>query len=326
MMRRREFIAGLGGAAAWPMAVRAQQQPVIGILGGESPAMEGWRVAAIREGLQQAGFTEGRNLAIEYRWAEGQSDRLPALAADLVRRQVSVIVALSGVGSALAAKGATTTIPVIFITGSDPVKLGLVASLNRPGGNVTGVTSMSVEIGGKQLALLHELVPKAERFAVLSNPTSPALASAIIKEVQAAASAIGGQIEVLTASTNREIDIAFATLVQKRADALLISPSPLFAGRRVQITSLATRHAVPTIYYDRRFAEAGGLMSYGTEIADQVRQVGVYAARILKGEKPFELPVMRATKFEFVINLQMARTLGLEVPPSLLAIADEVIE
>jgi putative ABC transport system substrate-binding protein len=327
MIRRRDFITLLGGAAGWPLAVRAQQatMPVIGYLSGASPEATAQLVAAFQKGLGETGYVEGRNLAIEYRWAHGDLLGLPQLAADLVRHRVSVIVTPGSVTAATAAKAATTTIPIVFGSAIDPVQAGLVSSLNRPGGNVTGMDFMGVEIGGKQLALLHELLPKTERFAALSNPTG-LLAPSMIKEVQTAALAFGGQIEVLTASTNREIDTAFASLVKKRIEALMVNPSNLFLNRRVQITSLATRHAVPAIYPRREYAEAGGLMSYGTNIADQNRQIGIYTGRILKGEKPADLPVMQPTKFELVINLQAARIIGITVPPTLLALADEVIE
>src|SRR5215831_4821076 len=325
---RRELLAALGGAAtiALPLAARAQQQamPVIGYLDGGSPATSAHVVAAIRKGLSENGYVEGRDVVIEYRWAEGNYDRLPVLVPDLVRRQVAVIIAM-GTPVVFAAKAATSTIPIVFGGGINPVQAGLVASLHRPGGNITGVTSMNAEIETKRLGLLHELLPRATRFAVLVNPTSP-LAESDIKDAQASAKAIGGQIEILTASTNREIDAAFASFVQKRAEALLIGPDVFFTNRRVQLATLAVRHGVPAIYSFREFAEAGGLMSYGTSNTDRDRQVGVYAGRILKGEKPADLPILQPTKFEFVINLQTARTLGLEVPSTLLARADEVIE
>jgi putative ABC transport system substrate-binding protein len=327
-MSRREFITLLGGAAvAWPLSARAQQStmPVIGYLGSESPDAFAGRLRAFRQGLSEAGYVEGKNLAVEYRWAENQYDRFPALLADLVRREVTVIVAVTGTPPVFAAKAATTTIPIVFVTAADPVALGLVASLNRPGGNLTGVNSMNVELGAKRLGLLHELVPGAAPFALLVNPNYPAAAS-VITDVRAAAATVGRPIEVLTAGTNRDIDTAFASLVQKRADALLVSPNPLFFSRRVQIVTLAARHAVPAIYFAREFTDVGGLMSYGTNLLDQDRQVGLYAGRILKGEKPADLPVMRATRFEFIINLQTAKILGIDIPPALLAQADEVIE
>jgi len=326
-MRRREFITLIGGAtAAWPFAASAQQpaMPVIGYLDGGSLGTSAHVIAAIRKGLSETGYVEGSNVAIEYRWAEGNYDRLPAMAAEVAHRQVAVIVAM-GTPAAFAAKAATSTVPIVFGGGIDPVQAGLVASLNRPGGNVTGVTSMNAEIETKRLGLLHDLLPQATRFAVLVNPDNP-LAEIDIKDAQATAATIGGQIEILTARTNREIDDAFASLVQQRADALLIGPDVFFTNRRVQLATLAVRHGVPAIYSFREFAEAGGLMSYGTSNTDRDRQVGVYAGRILKGDKPADLPIVRPTKFEFVINLQTARMLGLTVPAALLARADEVIE
>jgi putative ABC transport system substrate-binding protein len=325
-LRRREFTTLVGGTAAWPLAARAQQaMPVIGFLFGGSPEASANFVAAFRNGLGEAGYVEGQNVAIEYLWTHNDNDRLSELAADLVRRRVAVIVTPNLIAAALAAKAATATIPIVFGGGFDPVQAGLVASLNQPGGNVTGISFMSVETGGKRLGLLHELLPGAARFAMLVNPTNPN-AEPNITEARAAASVIGRQIEVLAARTNRDIDTAFGSLVQKQADALLVSPEPLFTTRRVQLVTLAARHAVPTIYYIREFAEIGGLISYGPNVADQYRQVGVYSGRILKGEKPGDLPILRPTKFEFVINLQTAKTLGLEVSPMLLARADEVIE
>jgi putative tryptophan/tyrosine transport system substrate-binding protein len=326
-IRRREFIFTLGGAAAWPLAARAQQpaMPVIGYLSvGESAA---WRerVAAFHRGLKELGFDEGRNVAIEYRWANDQYDRLPELAADLIGRGVAVIAAAAGAETTRVVKGLTTTIPIVFSTGVDPVRTGLVPSLNRPGGNVTGVADMQGDLGGKRLGLLHELLPGAVRFALLVNP-GIATGKSAIEEVQSAASAIGKQIEILTASSNLDIDTAFASLAQKRADALLVAPQALFSVRRVQLLTLAARHAVPTMYHQREFVEAGGLMSYGSSIIDRERQLGVYTGRILKGEKPGDLPILRAVKFEFIINLQTAKTIGLDVPPTLLARADEVIE
>jgi putative tryptophan/tyrosine transport system substrate-binding protein len=282
-------------------------------------------VAAFRKGLSETGFVEGRNVAIEYRWAHDDFARLPELAADLVRRRVAVIAAPGSSPGGLAAKAATTTIPIVFSTGVDPVQAGLVASFNRPGGNVTGILSMSLELGPKRLGLLHELLPGAARFAMLIDPTSPN-AESEVTDLQAAAATIGRQIEVFYAGTNRDIDTAFASLVQKRSDALWVAPNTLFINRRVQIVTLAARHAVPAAYPDRQITEVGGLMSYGSSQADIHRQVGIYTGRILKGEKPADLPVMQPTRFEFVINLQTARTLGIEVPPTLLALADEVIE
>ncbi len=283
-------------------------------------------MAAFREGLSETGFVEGRNVAIDFRWAHNDNDRLPGLAADLVSRRVAVIVTPNSAPSSLAAKAATTTIPIIFSIGGDPVQFGLVASLNRPGGNVTGVTGMSVDLAAKQLGLLHELLPGATRFAVLVNPKNTPNADAVTRDAQAAAAAIGRQIEVVAATTNSGIDAAFATLVQERADALLVSPDALFNARRVQLITLAVRHAVPAIYPFREDAAAGGLMSYGPSITDANRQAGIYTGRILKGEKPADLPVLRASKFELVINIQTAKTLGIDIPPMLLARADEVIE
>jgi putative ABC transport system substrate-binding protein len=329
-MRRREFIALMGGSAAalslfWPLAARAQQpaMPVIGYLQPGSPNAS--QVAAFRKGLSETGFVEGKNVAIEFRWAHNDNSRLPELAADLVRRRVAVIVTPNGFGPAFAAKAATATIPIVFGNGVDPVQTGLVASLNRPGGNLTGINGMGAELGPKLLGLLHELVPGAARFAVLVNPTSPA-ADTMIADLQGAAATIGRQIEVLTAVTNRDIDAAFASLVQKRVDALVVVPGLQIANINAQLVTLAARHAVPAIYPNRGFTEDGGLMSYGTNLLDQVRQVGLYTGRVLKGEKPADLPIMRATRFEFIINLKTARALGLEIPPGLLAIADEVIE
>jgi putative tryptophan/tyrosine transport system substrate-binding protein len=327
MMKRREFITLLGCAAtAWPLAARAQQaaMPVIGYLGLSSPETGAISVASFRQGLGEAGYVEGRNVTIEFRWAQNERDRLPELAADLVRRRVAIIVS-TPLSAALAAKAVTTTIPIVFGASGDPVRSGLVASLNRPGGNVTGASDMNIELGAKRLGVLHELLPRAARFALLVNPTSPTV-DVLVRDAQSAASAIGRQIEILTAGTNREIDAAFANLVQKRIDALAVTPEILFVARRIQILTLAARHAVPAIYSDRTFAQVGGLMSYGTSLPESYRQVGIYTGRVLKGEKPSDLPVMLATKFEFVINLQTAKVLGIDVPPTLLAQADEVIE
>ncbi len=328
MIRRREFITLIGGAAAaWPIAARAQQgMPVVGFLHSASAAAYTELVVAFRKGLSEAGYIEGQNVAIEYRWSENQNDRLPALAADLVRRRVSVLVTPGSTAATLAAKAATTTIPVVFLSAVDPVKIGLVASLNRPGGNVTGISDIGVELAAKRVELLHELLPKAARFAVLVNPTNPFIAEPFVTEMQTAASVIGRQIDVLPVSTNSDIDTAFATLVKKRADAFLVSPDALFVTRRVQLLTLASRHAVPAMYFRREFTEGGGLMSYGSNLADQFRQTGIYAGRILKGEKPAEMPVQLPTKFEFVINIQTAKTLGIDIPATLLARADEVIE
>ena len=328
-MKRREFITLLGGAAAaWPIAARAQQSamPVVGYIYAGSRGPSTNLAEAFRKGLRETGYIEGQNVAIEYRWADNVLDRLPELAADLVRRQVAVIATPGSAAAALAAKAATAKIPIIFGIGIDPIQAGLVASLNRPGGNVTGVSYMQAELAAKQIGLLHELLPEATRFAVLVNPTNPLVTGPIVTDLEAATSAIGGQIEVHPASTIRDIDTAFGRLIQKRADALLVSPGPLFGNRRVQLATLAARHALPTMYYDREFAEVGGLMSYGTSLSDQYRQTGIYTGRALKGERPADLPVLRATNFEFVINLQTAKTLDLDIPPTLLARADEVIE
>jgi putative tryptophan/tyrosine transport system substrate-binding protein len=329
-MKRREFITLLGGAAAaaWPLAARAQQQqramPVIGFLSSSALADRARYLPAFRQGLREPGYVEGQNVVVEYRWAQDQHDVLPDLAADLVRRQVMVIAA-HDTPSSIVAKAATTTIPIVFASGGDPIKLGLVASLNRPGGNVTGVTFVVADLGAKQLGLLHELQPGAVRVGVLVDPNF-ALTQSFVSDVQAAALSIGKQIEVLEAATGREIDTAFASLAQKPIDALLLGPGPMLDNRRVQVVTLATYHRLPAIYFSRDLAEAGGLMSYGTNVRDAYRQAGVYTSRILKGEKPADLPVIQSTKFEFVINLNTARAFGLSFPPGLLAIADEVIE
>jgi len=324
-MRRREFITLLSGVAAWPLAARGQQpaMPVIGFLRNTSLLDSMPLLIAFRQGLKETGFVEGQNVAIEYRWAEGQHDRLRALVADLIERKVAVIAANSP--SALAAKTATTTIPIVFTTGDDPVNLGLVTSLSRPTDNVTGVTFFAGAVIAKQLELLHELLPQAIATSVLVNPNFPG-ATFQLKDVQEAARTVGHTMHVLNASTGGEIDRAFATLVQQRNDALLVGGDPFFLSRRSQFVTLAARHAVPTIYPQREYVESGGLMSYGTSVTDAYRQVGVYVGRILKGAKPTDLPVVRATKFELVINLQTTKLLGLEVPPTLLARADEVIE
>ncbi len=329
MMRRREFITLLSGAAvARPLAARAQQpaMPVIGYLYAGFPEPSAHLVAAFRKGLSETGYVEGQNVAIEFRWAEGRYDRLPELAADLVRRRVAVIATPGAAAGALAAKAATATIPIVFAIGSDPVQIGLVASLNRPGGNVTGVSEMAWELMNKRLELLHALLPGAMRFAVLVNPTNLGSEVVTIKDMQAAAAAIGLQVEVFYASNNRDIDTAIASLVQKRASALLIGPDVLFANRRLQLVTRTVREAMPAIFPFREDAEAGGLMSYGASLTDRNRQAGMYTGRVLKGEKPADLPVLRATKFEFVINLQTAKVLGLDVPAQLLALADQVIE
>ena len=324
-MRRREFIAGLGSAAAWPVMAQAQgpTTPLIGCLFQGSPDAGG--LAAFRTGLSEMGYAEGRNVTIEVHGVQDLS-RLPELAADLVRRQAAVLVT-SGTPAAIAAKAATTSIPIVFGLGSNPVQFGLVTSLNRPGGNVTGVIDMDVELVSKRLGLLQELVPHAERIAALVNPASQ-IAETVNKNVQTAAAAIGRPVEIFNAASSGDIDMAFAAMVQKRSDAILVGPDPLFALRRVQLISLAARHATPTIYPSppRVFAEAGGLINYGSNIAERDRQIGIYTGRILKGERPADLPVMRPAKFEFIINLQTAKLLGMTVPATLLALADEVIE
>ena len=326
-MKRREFIT-LVAAAAWPLVARAQQpaMPVIGLLDPRSPDTLADVLRAFHRGLKETGYVEGENVAMLYRWAENQIDRLPELATELVRRRVAVIAATGAIASASAAKAATTTVPIVFIVNEDPVRLGLVASLARPGGNATGINFFSAELVAKRLELLRELVPGAARVAVLVNPTSPTNTEATVRDVGAAARAMGLQIQILNASTSREIDAAFATFVPERPDALFVSPDPLFTNRRVQLVNTAARHAVPATYSHREFAEVGGLMSYGPNQADAWRQMGVYAGRILKGAKPVDLPVVQTSKFELVINAQTARMLGFNVPPMLLARADEVIE
>jgi putative ABC transport system substrate-binding protein len=325
-MRRRDFITVVGGAAAvWPVVARAQQpaMPVIGVLNTTSPGGRAHILAAFQQGVREAGFVEGRNVAIEYRWAQDQYDRLPDLATDLASR--AAVIAAHDTPSAIAAKVATTTIPIVFATGGDPVKLGLVASLNRPGGNVTGVTFLLATLAAKLLGLLHELLPGAERIAVLVDPKFSAT-EPFVTDVRTAASAIGKKVEVLNASSSGDIDAVFTRLGEKLADALLIGPGPFLNNRRVQLVTLATYHRVPAIYPIREAAEAGGLMSYGLNLIDAYREVGVYTGRVLKGEKPGDLPVTQSSKFEFVINLTTAKAFGLSFPPGLLAIADEVIE
>ncbi len=325
-MKRRDFISLLGGAAAaWPLTARAQQpaMPVMGFLRSGTLTDVLYRVTAFRQGLKEAGLVEGQNVAIESRSDEGQTDRLPLLVADLLRRQVALIV--GNTRAALAAKAATTTVPIVFVIGLDPVRVGLVANLNRPGGNVTGVSFISAELGAKQLGLLRELRPGAARIAVLADPKFPGT-ERIVSEVRAAASVIGQQIEVFYVSSGREIETAFTTLVLRGAGALLVGGGSFIVGQRERIAALAARHRIPAIYVQRDFVEAGGLMSYAPSIPDTYRQAGIYAGRILKGEKPGDLPVMLPTKFEFVINLKTAKALGLEIPDRLLALADEVIE
>jgi putative ABC transport system substrate-binding protein len=328
-MRRREFITLLGGTViAWPLAARAQQvaMPVIGFLNITSPDGYAERLRGFRQGLKDTGHVEGENVAIEYRWAEDQPDRLPSLATELVRRQVAVIATLGTTNSALAAKAATTTIPIVFAVGEDPVRLGLVVSLARPAGNLTGINFFNSELTAKRLELLHELVPTATRVAVLINPTEAANAETTVRDVQSAAHAIGLQIQVHNASTSREIEAVFATFGHARPDALFVVGDALFNSRRVQLVHLATRYGIPATFGSRVYPEVGGLMSYGTNIMDAFRQAGVYTGRILKGAKPADLPVLQLTKFELVINAQTARMLGLTVPAALLSLADEVIE
>jgi putative ABC transport system substrate-binding protein len=326
-VERREFIMLLGGAAAWPLAARAQQptMPTIGLLGTGSPEAYAHHMVAFRQGLREAGYVQGDNVTLEFRWAEGQFDRLPALAADLVDRQVAVIATSGGNASATAAKRATNTIPIVFVSGGDPVKLGLVASLNKPGGNVTGASRLSTELGAKRLGVLQELVPGAALVAIFINPDN-AVAPFATKDAEEAISTIGKRLVVQEARTEREIDVAFVTLVQQRVGALLVTPDPFFMSRRKQIITLAARNAVPTMYGEREFVDDGGLVSYSTSVSDAYRQAGIYAGLILRGAKPADLPVQQPTKLELVINLQTANTLGLKIPPTLLALADEVIE
>jgi putative tryptophan/tyrosine transport system substrate-binding protein len=324
MMRRREFIMLLGGAAAaWPLAAHAQQptMPVIGFLGISAPDTIGDRLRAFRLGLKEAGYIDGENLAIDYRWTENQFDRLPELVGDFVRKRVAVITTVAG--ASLAAKLATTSIPIVFISAEDPVRLGLVASLARPGGNLTGINIFSAELVAKRLEFVRELLPSATRIAVLISPIS---SEATLRDIEPAAHALGLRVQVLNASTPREIDAAFATLVRERLDALFLAADPFFTSRRVQLANLATRHVVPMISATREVPEVGGLISYGANINDGWRQMGVYVGRILRGTKPADLPVVQSTKFELVINAQTARILGVDVPAALLARADEVIE
>jgi ABC-type uncharacterized transport system substrate-binding protein len=326
-MRRRQFITLLGGTVAWPLAARAQQpaMPVIGYLIPTSPDANPGRVRAFHQGLNDSGYVVGENVAIEYRGADGKYDQLPTLALELVRRQVSVI--FTGANTAtFAAKAATTTIPIVFILAEDPVQLGLVASLPQPGGNATGINFVSGELTAKRLELLHELVPTAARVAVLVNPADATATETTLRDLEPAVRAIGLKIQVLRATTSQEIHAAFAAVVRERSEALFLSSDPFFTSRRVQLATLAARHAIPLASQAREIAEAGGLMSYGANIVDGFRQAGVYAGRILKGAKPADLPVMQSSKFELVINAETARVLGLEIPPTLLARADEVIE
>ena len=328
-IRRRKFLATLGGAAAaLPFAARAQQaaMPVVGFINAGTSDASARLAAAFRKGLSETGYVEDQNVAVEYHWLEGKYDRLPSLMADLVRRRVAVIATPGSNPAALAAKAATTTIPIVFGVGADPVKLGLVASLARPGGNATGINFFTTELVAKRLGLLHELVPKAVRIAVLVNPANAPSAETTLRDIPEAARAIGLQIQVLNASTSREIEAAFVSLVRDRADALYIGPDGFFGIRRVQFATLAMRHVIPTAFSIREFPEVGGLMSYGSDRLDMFRRVGVYTGQVLKGAKPADLPVSQSTKFEFVVNLQTARALGLEVPPQLLASVDEVIE
>lgn len=326
-MNRRDLLVLGGTAIAWPLVARAQQKamPVIGYLSGYSPGHSASYVAAFLQGLSETGFVEGRNVGIEYRWAEGHYDRLPALAADLVSRKVDLIAATGGNAPGLAARSATSTIPIVFATGGDPIQLGLVASLARPGGNVTGFSFLNLELNPKRLEILFELVPQAKMAALLVNPNNASV-ERLIRDFQEAVSAKGAQLQILKATTESGVDAAFATLVQQQADVLVITGDPFFLSRREQLVALATRHAVPTIYQLREFADSGGLISYGPSYAPVYRQVGGYAGRILKGEKPADLPAQQSTTFELVINLKTAKALGLAVPQLLLAQADEVIE
>jgi putative ABC transport system substrate-binding protein len=325
---RREFITLLGGAATWPLVARAQQpaMPVVGFLRPASAEPVVHLLTTFRQGLKEAGYVEGQNVAIEYRWAEGRDDRLPEMAADFVRRQVAVIVTPGSNTAALAAKAATKTIPIVFTSGIDPVNSGLVSNLNRPSSNLTGIYDLSNDLAAKRLGMLHELVPNIPEVTLLVNPRDPIVAETTTKEVETAARALGLQLQILTASTNPDIDAAFATLVQHKASALLVSPDVFFTARRVHLATLAARHVIPAMYSIREYVQVGGLMSYGRNIADTWHQAGVYAGRLLKGEKPADLPIMLSTKFEFVINLTTAKALGLTFPPGLLALANEVIE
>jgi putative tryptophan/tyrosine transport system substrate-binding protein len=325
-VRRREFLAVVGGAASWPIATRAQQpaMPVVGFVNAGS--LVAGHLAAFRKGLNEAGYVESQNVTVEYYWLEGQFDRLPSLMADLVRRRVAVLATPGGNLAAIAAKAATTTTPIVFGVGEDPVNLGLVTNLARPEGNATGISFFTMEVAAKRLGLLHELVPKAVRVAVLLNPANTPTAKATLRDIPEAARGMGLQIQFLYASTIREIEVAFAVLVRDRADALFVAGDAFFVSRRVQFATLAARYGIPAAYAGREVVEAGGLMSYATDRSDMFRQVGVYTGQILKGTKPSDLPVLQSTKFEFAINLQTAKALGINVPPMLLALADEVIE
>jgi putative ABC transport system substrate-binding protein len=326
-IERRKFLATLGGAAAWPLAARAQQSnlPVVGFLHSGSPQGRERRIAAFRQGLAESGYVEGQNVTIEYRWAEERYERLAALAADLVQRQVAVIATPLTVPAALAAKAATNTVPIVFAVGDDAVKLGLVTSLNRPGGNATGINYFAAALGPKRLGLLHEALPQPSLLAVLRDPKNP-VADSAGAELRAAAASIGQTVEIFDVKNSEEITAAFTELVQHKVGGLVVIPSTLFTTRMIQIVTLATRHAIPAMFQSREWAEAGGLLSYGTNIPETYRQVGIYAGRILRGAKPAELPVEQSTKFEFVINLQTAKIFGLQIPPALSARADEVIE
>jgi putative ABC transport system substrate-binding protein len=327
MKNRREFITLLGGAAAWPITAQAQQaMPVVGFLGGAYARQYAPFVAGFHRGLKEVGYVEGQNVAIEYRWAENQYSRLPSMAADLVARHVTVITAAGSTPAALAAKKATTTIPIVFFVAGDPIELGLVASLGRPGGNITGFTGLTAEVGPKRLEVLHEVVPTVTKMALLVNPTSPAQSGPQARDLETAASKLGLELHELRASTEQEIEAAFATLTQLQAGGLVIGPDVFFNTRAEQIAALALKHRVPTIYQYREFTAAGGFMSYGTSLTDMFRLCGIYTGRILKGDKPAELPVQQTTKIELIINLKTAKALGIDMPPALLARADEVIE
>ena len=326
-MRRREFLGALSAAAVWPLEARAQQaMPVIGFIDSRSPETLGERLRKFRQGLKDSGYTEGENVAIEYRWAENQANRLPDLAADLVRRRVGVIVSSGGVPVAFAAKAATTTIPIVFLTADDPVRLGIVTSVARPGGNMTGINFFNTELVAKRLELLREMLPRAARIALLVSPSALANTETTLRDVNVAARAMGLQISVLRADTSSEIDAAFAEIGRQRHDALFVGEAPFINARRVQLVQLAAHHAIPAIYSGREFSEIGGLMTYGADISDAYRQVGVYAGRILKGAKPADMPVVQTNKFELIVNAQTARMLSLTVPQTLLTSADEVIE